>query len=105
MKEFATFRSALQSSIHETSRLLTSHTRAEAHNSGWPAHLTNSLRVHHTSKGFETHAHDGHHTEVTNLEYGMPGKGPNPALRRSANRTAQAESFLLKRLHKHIGDL
>ena len=105
MKEIAAFHSALKKASHETSRLMTSHTRAEAHNSGWPAHITNSLRVHYNSNGFEVHAHNGHHKTAKDIEYGGPGRQPNAALRRSANRTAQAESFLLKRLEKHLGNL
>jgi hypothetical protein len=105
MKEFAAFHSALKTANHESAKFMTAHTRAEAHNSGWPAHLTNSLRVNYTPEGFKTHSHSGHHTEVTNLEYGLPGKGPNAALRRSANKMGQAESFLLKRLEKHMGEL
>jgi hypothetical protein len=97
--------SAIKNSSHETARLMTSHTRAHAQNSGWPEHVARSLHVKHGDSGFETHVHDNHHSEAMDVEYGTPGNRPNAAIRRSNNNSAQAERFFLKRLNNHLGGL
>jgi len=97
--------SAIKNSSHETARLMTSHLRVEAHNSGWPEHVARSLHVKHGDDGFTSHVHDAHHSDAMNVEYGTPSTQPNAAIRRSSNRTEQAESFFMKRLTNHLGGL
>jgi len=97
--------SAIKNSSQETARLMSARVRSEAANSGWPEHIARSLHVTHGNSGFETHVHDDHHAEAMNVEYGTPETRPNAAIRRSNNRTEQAESFFLKRLNNHLGKM
>lgn len=101
MKEIKAFKSAIQRASHETSGYMTSHLRAEAHASGWPSHVVDSLHVSYGKEGFNVHTP---HKETTmDLEYGTPTQRPTAAIRRSANRTTEAEAFLVKRLGKIVG--
>lgn len=98
--------SALSKASQETSRFLSAHLRSEAHASGWPTHIVRSMTVAHDSDGFHTHVHDGHYEAAMDLEYGTPGTQPTAAVRRFANRTSDAEHFLINRMVKHLeGDL
>jgi hypothetical protein len=97
--------SAIKNSTHETSRFVTAHVRDEARNSKWPDHIARSMNVIYGKDGFEAHTHKGNVDKVKDLEYGTPGVRPTAALRRSSNRTHEAEAFFVKRLEKHLGDL
>ena len=103
MKEIKAFKNAIQKVSHETSGLMTHHVRAEAHAAGWPDHAINALRVSYGEKGFNVHAHSNHVEEVKDLEYGTPSQRPTAAIRKAGNRTAEVESFFVKRLGKVMG--
>jgi hypothetical protein len=105
MKEIQAFHSALHQASHETAKVMTSHLRAETHASGWPTHVTNSTKIAFGENGFEAHVHDAHKDEAHKLEYGSPGNQPTAAVRRLGNRTHEAESFLVGRMSKILGDL
>ena len=105
MKEIHQFKSALNQASKDTSRLMTSHLRSEAYASGWPSHVTRGLKVTHGKDGFEAHIHDKHKNAAMDLEYGTPSQRPTAAIRRSANRTAEADHFLAARLGKMLGNL
>ena len=76
--------------------------RQEAHNSGWPEHLVNSMHVSYDGKNVATHMHQDHHQEAMDYEYGTPDRRPTAAVRRFNNRKKETESFLLKRLNHHL---
>ena len=105
MKEIQAFHSALTKASHETSRMMSAQLRNEAHASGWPKEVTRTMRVKYGKEGFETHVHDAHHATAENLEYGTPSTQPTAAVRRFANRTQEAETFLHGRLSHHLGEL
>jgi hypothetical protein len=97
--------SAIKNSGQETSRFVTAHVRDEARNSNWPDQIARSMSVTYGKNGFEAHTHKNHVEKVKDLEYGTPSTRPTAAIRRSANRTHEAESFFVQRLAKHLGEL
>ena len=96
---------AIHKASHETSRIATAQLKAEASNSGWPSHLVNSMHVVYDNNEFAVHTHEKHHAESLDHEYGLPGRQPNPAIRRTNNRTAEAENFFVGRLFNHLEGL
>jgi len=105
MKEIDSFHSALEKASHETSRVMSHHLKAEAHASGWPSHVVNKMHVKYGDEGFQAHVHDAHKDIAHDYEYGTPDSQPTAAVRRFANRTQEAEKFLLGRIHHHLGAL
>jgi hypothetical protein len=105
MKEIQAFHSALKRASHETSQMMSTKLRHEARASGWPSHVVRNMRVSYGEAGFETHVHDAHKAEADNLEYGTTNTQPTAAVRRFANRTDEAETFLHGRLSHHLGEL
>jgi hypothetical protein len=105
MKEIHAFKSALHQASHETSHFMTAHIRAEAHASGWPSEVTRGLHVKYGENGYQAHVHDSHKEIAHNLEYGTPDTQPTAAVRRYANRTHEAETFLVGRMSKILGNL
>jgi hypothetical protein len=105
MKEFDSFHSALEKASHETSRAMTHQLRNEAHASGWPSHVVRKMNVKYGEEGFEAHVHDSHKATAHDHEYGTPDTQPTAAVRRTANRTQEAEKFLLGRINHHLGAL
>ena len=105
MKEIQAFHSALKHATNDASRYMTSHLRSEAHASGWPSHITRNMKVTHGADGFQAHVHDSHKAEAEDLEYGTPSTQPTAAVRRFANRTQEAEKFLVGRMSKMLGEL
>ena len=105
MKEIHAFKSALHQATHETSRVMSRQLRAEAHASGWPSHVVRSMKVNYNEGNFEAHVHDAHKSEAHDLEYGTPGTQPSAAVRRYANRTHEAETFLVGRMSKILGEI
>lgn len=99
------FNKALKTASHETTRFMSAHLRSEAQASGWPSHVSRTLRVSHSKDGFEAHVSAKHHAEALNLEYGTPDTQPTAAVRRFKNRQAEAEHFFVNRLAQHFGDL
>ena len=97
--------SAIKNSGHETSRFVTAHLRDETRNSQWPEDLVRSTHVTYGKNGFEAHTHNSHLEQVKDFEYGTPGRRPTAAIRRTNNRSHEAESFFVQRLAKHLGDL
>lgn len=97
--------SAIKNSGHETSRFVTAQLRDATRNSDWPENLVHSTHVTYGKDGFEAHTHNSHVEQVKDFEYGTPDRRPTAAIRRTANRTHEAESFFIKRLTKHLGDL
>ena len=79
------------------------HLRIEARKSGWPEEVIRHLSVQHKDGSFNVHAHESHKNQVLNLEYGTPSTQPTAAIRRFGNRTASAESFLVRRTMRHLG--
>lgn len=100
----AQIHSAIHKASHETSRIASKHIQSEAHNSGWPEHLSKSLHVVYDKDGFNVHTHEDHVSETLDHEYGTPGRQPNAALRRSANKTREVENFFVNRLFSHLED-
>jgi hypothetical protein len=105
MKEIHAFKSALHQASHETTRLMSAQLRTEAKASGWPHHVVRNMGVTYGPNGFEAHVHDAHKAEAEDLEYGTPSQRPTAAVRRFANRTKEAEDFLVGRMSKMLGDL
>jgi hypothetical protein len=96
---------AIHKASLETSRIASAHLKAEAINSGWPKHLAHSLHVSYEDNEFGVHTHENHVAESLDHEYGTPSRQPNPAIRRSANRTAPSENFFVNRLFNHLEGL
>ena len=105
MKEIHAFQNAIHQASHETSQFMTAHLRSEAHASGWPSHVSGNMGVTYSDKGFEAHTHDAHKEEAHDLEYGTTTMRPTAAVRRFANRTGEADTFLAGRMHKILGEL
>ena len=57
------------------------------------------------NKKFEVHVHDNHISEANDLEYGTTSSRPTAAIRRSTNRTQDADAFFMKTLRKVVGEL
>ena len=95
---------AIHKASNETAHFVGAHIRAEAHNSNWPEKVVRGMRVTHEKGEFNVYAHESQHAEAMNHEYGTPSRQPNPAIRRTANRTSESERFLVTRLFKHIED-
>ena len=99
----------IHSAIHEaskhTSRYLTGELRKEAKASGWPRHIAANMGVTYGPDGFESHVHEKHYKEAHKLEYGTETTRPTAAVRRSANRTQEAEQFFVGTLSKILGNL
>jgi hypothetical protein len=102
-----TYLKAAKESLHkasvETTRFMSAHLRSETRASGWPEHIVRGMHVTYDAGNFAVHSHPDHRDEVLNLEYGTPGTQPTAAIRRHANRTSEAEKFLLGRTAKHLG--
>jgi len=96
-------KSSLNKATIETTRLMSAHLRIEARKSGWPAEIVRHLSVRHNDGTFTVHSHEAHRNQVLNLEYGTPSTQPTAAIRRFGNRTAGAESFLVRRTMRHLG--
>jgi hypothetical protein len=105
MKEIHAFKSALTKASHETSHMMSAHLQNEAHASGWPSHVASNLHVSYGKDGFQAHIHDSHKSEAMDLEYGTPSQRPTAAVRRSINRTQEADKFLVGRMSKMLGNL
>lgn len=99
------FNSAIKSASHETTRLMSAQLRSEAQASGWPSHISRSLRVNHDKDGFNVNLPKKHYETIMDLEYGTPDTQPTAAIRRFKNRQAESEHFFIGRLEKHFGDL
>lgn len=95
---------AIHKASHETSRIASAHLRQEAAMSGWPEHIVNNMHVSYDKDGFGVHVHERHHAEALDQEYGVPGRQPNAAMRRSIHNTSQSEDFFVNRLYKHLED-
>lgn len=96
---------ALNKASHETTRLLSAHLRTEARKSGWSNDVVNSMNVTYGKDGFNSHVSSKHYEIAQDFEYGTPDTQPTAAVRRFNNRTAEAQHFLINRLHKHLEDL
>jgi hypothetical protein len=105
MKEIKAFKDALHKASNDTAHYMTAHLRAEASASGWPDHISRSMKVTHNNGSFDVHTHESLENHVHDLEYGTPDRRPTAAIRRFSNRTAEAESFLVKRVSRMLGDL
>jgi hypothetical protein len=97
--------SAIDAAAKHTSRYMTGQLRKEAKASGWPRHVSANMGVIYEDKKFEVHVHDKHLSEANDLEYGTTSSRPTAAIRRSSNRTHQADAFFMKTLHKLVGEL
>ena len=104
MNSFQHIDRALTSASIDTSRFLTARLRSETRASGWPDEVTRHMSVHFDGD-FHVHSHPSHKDQVHNLEYGTPDTQPTAAIRRFANRTHEAEKFLVGRMHKMVGKL
>jgi hypothetical protein len=97
--------SAIEAAAKHTSRYMTGQLRKEAKASGWPRHVVSNMGVVYNDKKLEVHIHDNHLAEAHDLEYGTTTSRPTAAIRRSTNRTQDADAFFMKTLHKVIGEL
>jgi len=97
--------SAVEQAAKHTSRYMTGQLRKEAKASGWPRHITGNMGVIYDNNKFEVHVHDRHLSEAQDLEYGTEKSRPTAAIRRSSNRTKEAEQFFIGTLHKIVGEL
>jgi hypothetical protein len=84
---------------------MTSHLRAETHASGWPTDISRRVRVSHKDGSFDVHTHHSVEAQVHDLEYGTPDDRPTAAIRRFSNRTSEAETFLLGRMSRILGEI
>jgi hypothetical protein len=105
MKEIDNFVKAVHAASHEASKVMSSQLRSEARASGWPEHVVRSMHVKYDSGKFTSHVHPAHAAEAADLEYGTPNQRPTAAIRRAANRTQEAEKFLVGRLSRRVGKL
>ena len=103
MSHVAHVEQALHKASVDTSRLMSAHLRSETQASGWPHEVTRHLHVSYNGDSFNVHAHKTHADEVHKLEYGTPDTQPTAAIRRFANRTSEANKFLLARFNQHMG--
>ena len=99
------FNKAIKTASHETTRFMSAHLRSEAQASGWPSHVSRTLRVSHGNDGFHVNVAKKHYETAMDFEYGTPDSQPTAAVRRFKNRQAESEHFLLNRLEKHFGDI
>lgn len=99
------FNDAVKAAGQETTRLMSARLRSEAQASGWPSHVSRSLRISHGKDGFNIHIPKKHYETVMDLEYGTPDSQPTAAMRRFKNRQEESEHFFIGRLEKHFGDL
>jgi len=97
--------SAVEHAAKQTSRYMTGQLRREARASGWPSHVVRNMGVIYDNNKLEVHVHDNHLAEAHDLEYGTTSSRPTAAIRRSTNRTQDADAFFMKTLHKVIGEL
>lgn len=93
---------SLHKASKETSHLLSAHLRDSARASGWPTHLINGMHVSYDDHSFKINVADHHRAEALNVEYGTPSTHPNPAMRKFANQTSEAENFFAKRFVHHL---
>jgi hypothetical protein len=101
VKYLTNFKRSINKASIETTRMMSAHLRAEAHASGWPAHIVRGLHVTHSDGDFAVNVHKDHRDEAMNLEYGTPDTQPTAAIRRFNNRQREAEKFLIARASKH----
>lgn len=103
MTYFKKAKQSLHKASLETTRLMGAQLRAETRASGWPEHIVRGMHVKYDDGQFVVHSHPEHKDDVLNLEYGTPDSQPTAAIRRYANRTSEAEKFLLGRTSVHLG--
>jgi hypothetical protein len=63
------------------------------------------MGVIYDNKKVQVHVHDSHISEAYDLEYGTTSSRPTAAIRRSTNRTQDADAFFMKTLRKVVGEL
>ena len=97
--------SAVEKAAKQTSRYMTGQLRKEAKASGWPRHIVGNMGVIYDDNKFQVHVHDRHFDEAQRLEYGTEHDRPTAAIRRSSNRTKEAEQFFIGTLQKIVGEL
>lgn len=105
MKEIKAFKDALHTASNDAARFMTAHLRSEAHASGWPSDISSKMHVSHKDGSFDVHVHEKHLDHALDLEYGTPDTQPTAAIRRFANRTQEAEHFIVGRMSRMLGDL
>lgn len=96
-------RESLYKASIETSRLMSAKLRTEAVASGWPSHVARGMHVQYNDGEFHVHSHPDHKDQVLDLEYGTPSTPPTAAIRRFTNRQSEAEHYLMRRAHTHLG--
>jgi hypothetical protein len=97
--------SAIEHAAKQTSRYMTGQLRRETKASGWPRQVSANMGVIYDNKKFQVHVHDSHISEANDLEYGTTSSRPTAAIRRSTNRTQDADAFFMKTLRKVVGEL
>jgi hypothetical protein len=97
--------SAVEHAAKQTSRYMTGQLRREAKASGWPRQVSANMGVIYDNKKFQVHVQDSHLSEANDLEYGTTSSRPTAAIRRSTNRTQDADAFFMKTLRKVVGEL
>lgn len=97
--------SAIEQAAKQTSRYMTGQIRKEAKASGWPRHVAANMGVVYENKSFQVHVHDRHFEEAQTLEYGTETQRPTAAIRRSVNRTSEADQFFTSTLRSIVGEL
>ena len=97
------FKRAIQKASIDTSRFMSAGLRKEARASGWPSHVTNSLRMHYDRNGFDVRVHESHQDTAMDYEYGSTEKQPTAAVRRFLNRAQSSEQHFIKQAFKHLG--
>lgn len=97
--------SAIEEAAKHTSRYMTGQLRKEAKASGWPRHIVGNMGVTYDDKRFQVHVHDRHFEEAQRLEYGTEHDRPTAAIRRSTNRTQDADKFFTSTFRKIVGEL
>lgn len=87
----------------DTARFITSDLRNHAESSGWDTDTAASMQVMFDGKGYKVEVAADFQNQAMTLEYGSEQQRPTGAVRKYANRTAQAEKVFISSLEKKIG--
>lgn len=99
----AKYASVIARAGQETAKMMTARLRAEAESSGLASAAANSINVKFSKGSFTIHVPQKHKEAVDSHQYGSSTSQPNRFIHRFANRTEEAEKFLLTRISKMLG--
>ena len=99
----AKYKKALTASGSDTAKMMTAQLRKEAADSGWPSDIVNGIKVRFTNNGFKFDVPPKYKKSVDDLQYGTSENQPNRVFHRVANRTEEAQKFLIQNAFKKLG--